>query len=223
MFAASQIDRTEIQSQPAAASADLKDLRFRALLDEASWSRLPPDVKRRFSKRLAQGESAVYTGRVTKIVFSRVGYLLAQAMRLLGSPLPLSRDCGVPAVVAVTGDARSGGQIWTRCYGNLSGFPQVIHSAKRFSGPTGLEEHIGFGISVALMLSARRNGLVFSSAHYDLTFGRIRIRLPRWLSPELTVTHEETQAPHFLFTLELAHPILGTLIRQEAAFTGEMS
>jgi hypothetical protein len=66
---------------------------------------------------------------------SRCGRILAQLCRLIGAPLPLSRDAFVPAVVSVTEDPAGGGQFWTRLYGRRRGFPQVIHSAKRFCRP----------------------------------------------------------------------------------------
>lgn len=207
-----------------AGAGALTDMRFRALLDAAAWAGLPADVKRRFSKRLAGGSCAVYAGHVTGVRLSFLGFCLAQVLRLIGAPLPLSRETGVPAVVAVTEDARCGGQIWTRSYGQSGGFPQVIHSAKRFAGPTGLEEYIGCGVGVALVISAIPSGLAFRSAHYFFGLGRWRIKLPRWLAPgALTVTHEETRAPEFLFTLDLSHPWFGTLIRQEALFSQELS
>lgn len=200
---------------PARSTRELGDLRFRALLDENAWAALPADVRRRFSRRLADGESAVYVGRASAFRASFAGRVLAQLMRVLGAPLPLGGDIGVASVVIVTEDRSAGGQVWTRCYANRHGFPQVIHSSKRFGGPTGLEESIGYGIGTALEVSVEGRALVFRSAGYSLTvFGR-RMALPRWLSPgELCVTHEAIGPGSFRFTLRLQHARFGELLYQ---------
>jgi hypothetical protein len=197
----------------------LGDLRFRALLSEQDWAALPPAIRRRFSHRLADGATIVYAGTVVETRMSRAGWWLAQAVRPIGAPLPVSCDSDVPSVVAVTEDMAGGGQVWTRLYARRAGFPQIIHSAKRFAGPTGLEEHVGFGVGMALTVHAVDAALIFRSAGYFLqVFGR-RIALPRWLSPgALTVTHGELSDGWFSFTLELVHPRFGTLIRQTAVF-----
>ena len=121
------------------ADATLADVRFRALLSADDWTQLPAATRKRFSKRLAGGDTAVYAGEVVEVGFSRIGWWLAQIARLIGGPLPVSADTGVPSIVTVTEDAATGGQIWTRIYARRNGFPQVIHSSKRFAGPTGLE------------------------------------------------------------------------------------
>jgi len=198
----------------------LGDLRFRGLLSSADWATLPPAVRRRFSKRLKGGAAAIYTGHVTICVISRAGWLLSQTLRIIGAPLPLASQSGLPTVVSVTEEGASDGQNWTRVYARKGGFPQVIHSTKRFSGPTGLEEYIGFGIRMALALTVENGALVFSSAGYFIDIGRLSIALPRWLSPGRTVvTHRETAREQFLFTLDLTHRWLGTLIHQEALYT----
>ncbi len=200
----------------------LGDIRFRALLGVQQWALLPPAVQQRFSKRVAGGRTVVYKGKVTAIAFTRPGFALAHLLRFIGSPLPISRATGNPSVVTVTEDAASGGQFWTRLYVRERGFPQVIHSVKRFAGPTGLEEAVGFGIVMALRLSVVDGALVFSSADYALCIGRCRISLPKWITPgSLTVTHEEIDATTFRFTLTLRHPVFGLLVHQEAVYSEE--
>lgn len=205
--------------EAAAFEAELLDLRFRALIPDSDWIGLPPAVRRRFSKRLRSGASAVYAGRVAKTRMSPLGWLLAQAARLVGSPLPTSRVADVASVVTVTEDGAGGGQIWTRLYARPSGFPQMIHSAKRFAGPTGLEEHIGAGLGMSLRVSVEDGVLAFRSHRYFVDAFGARLTLPRWLSPgALTVTHAETGPESFRFTLDIRHPWFGRLIRQDAVF-----
>jgi Domain of unknown function (DUF4166) len=194
------------------------DRRFSDLMTMADWLQLPTDVRRRFSKKLGSG-AAIYTGHVSLCRISGTGWLLAQTLRVIGAPLPLSDTPGMPTVVSVTEEGASGGQNWTRIYGRPSGFPQVIHSTKRFSGPTGLEEYVGAGIRMALTLSVKKSALIFTSAGYFVQFGQWSIRLPRWLEPGRTiVSHREIAEGAFLFTLDLVHPWFGTLVHQEAIY-----
>src|SRR6266567_2652550 len=194
---------------------ELGDLRFRALMSEADWNALPLPIRRRFSKRLAGGNTAVYVGEVLETQMSRAGFLLAQAARLIGGPLPISRDAHTPSVVTVTEDVATKGQHWTRLYARRSGFPHVVHSSKRFAGPTGLEEYVGRGVGMTLTTYAREGALVFRSKNYFLElFGR-RLFLPAWLTPgTLYVTHAELPDEKFSFILQIFHPRLGLLLRQ---------
>jgi hypothetical protein len=199
--------------------AALGDLRFRALLPDGDWERLPRATRQRFSKRLAGGNTAIYVGEVVEIRLSRIGWWVAQMARLIGGPLPTGVDPHVPSIVTVTEDAATGGQIWTRIYARRSGFPQVIHSAKRFAGPTGLEEYVGFGVGMALRIGVDDQALLFRSAGYFLQVGRRKFRLPALLTPgALTVTHTDLANGEFQFTLEIIHPRFGTLVHQSAVF-----
>src|SRR4028119_1682639 len=91
--------------------ADVGDLRFRRLVGEAGWAELPEAVRTRFSKRLGPGRTVIYCGEVVECRLSRLGALPAQLGRLIGGPLPLSRDCWAPAAVSVTEDPRRDGQL----------------------------------------------------------------------------------------------------------------
>jgi hypothetical protein len=122
-------------------------------------------------------------------------------------------------VVAVTEDMTCGGQVWTRLYARRTGFPQIIHSSKRFAGPTGLEEYVGHGVGMALTVHVVDGALVFRSAGYFLQLIGRRITLPAWLTPgDISVTHGDLGDGWFSFTLDLVHPRFGALIRQTAAF-----
>jgi len=199
--------------------AALADPRFRRLLGAAGWGALPAAVRCRFGKRLGPGQSANYAGEVLLCRMNSAGWLLARACRLIGAPLPLDQGGGTAAVVSVTEDGASGGQVWTRVYARRRGFPQVIHSAKRFAGATGLEEYLGGGFGIALNVCAIAGGIRFESAHYFLQLGARRWRLPAMLSPgRLTIDHVDCGDGSFLFGLTLDHPLLGGLMHQLSRF-----
>ncbi len=198
---------------------DCGDPRFRALLGERAWSTLAPATRARFGKRVDQAHSVLYVGDIVECRISRIGWLLGQALRLIGAPLPLSRDEHVPASVCVTEDPACGGQFWTRIYGRRRGFPQVIHSSKRFTGSTGLEEYVGRGFGIALRCEVGEEALHFISDHYFVQLGRLRLRIPQWLAPgRLRVSHIDRNHGWFAFVLLLEHRWFGELIRQTAMF-----
>jgi len=197
----------------------LADGRFRRLVPSADWDALPDDVRRRFSKRLSGTAVVTYNGEIVWTRLSHAGWLLAQLCRLIGAPLPTNASGPAPAAVAVSEDRASGGQCWTRLYGRARGYPQVIHSAKRFAGSTGLEEHIGGGFGMALLVRAEAGALVFASDHYFWRLGRFRVRLPRWLAPgETVVTHQHLGRGCFAFDLKVTHPLFGELLSQHGLF-----
>ena len=205
------------EGAPYPAPAD--DLRFRALLSPQAWAGLPAAVRRRFSKRLSGEVTTVYCGRIVEVRRSRAGWLLVQASRLIGGSLPTTCETGVPATVAVSEDTVAGGQTWTRIYGRRHGFPQVIHSAKRFRGLTGLEEYLGYGFGMALRVAAAGPALHFRSDHFFLQLPGLRVRFPHWMSPgHVTVSHIDRGQGTFAFVLRIDHPLLGELFRQTGLF-----
>ena len=117
----------------------------------------------------------------------------------------------------------TGGQVWARLYANRTGFPQIIHSAKRFCGSTGLEEYIGCGITIALLrICVEDTALIFRDHAYRIDIGPLSVTLPRFLAPgRLTVRHEETRKGRFRFSMRLAHPLFGELLYQEGLYREE--
>ncbi|MBS0482774.1 MAG: DUF4166 domain-containing protein [Proteobacteria bacterium] len=194
-------------------------MRFARLLGQQGWARLPAAVRSRFSKRYAPGISVSYAGVIADCRMSRLGWGLSHLCRLIGAPLPLDRGGGLAAVVTVTEHGDSGGQVWSRIYARRRGFPQVIHSAKMFCGPTGIEEYLGLGFGVALRVEAADDRLSFIGDHYFLKLGGIRFRLPGWLSPGLLrVDHLDRGDGLFAFVLDLRHRLFGELIHQRGEF-----
>ena len=197
----------------------LYDYRFRRLVARDDWDALPDDIRRRFTKRLSGQAVVLYSGQIVWTRLSPAGWLLAQFCRLIGAPLPLNRSGPAPAAVAVSEDRPSGGQIWTRIYGRAREMPQVIHSAKQFAGPTGLEEHIGGGFGMALTVRAEADALVFKSDHYFWKAGRIRLRIPAWIAPGVTVVrHRHLGNRRFAFDLQVTHHWLGEVLNQHGLF-----
>jgi hypothetical protein len=190
---------------------------FRSLLGEAAWGTLPAAVQRRFARHLAAGACVTYAGEVAECRRSWAGWALAQAARVIGAPLPLFADTHVAASVTVTGDGK-GGQYWVRQYGRAHGFPQVIHSCKRFAGPTGLEEYLGLGFGIALQLRVEDGALLFVSDHYFWQCLGARIAISRYWLGHLTIGHVDLGDGRFAFTLDLIHPLLGELVHQLAMF-----
>lgn len=196
------------------------DARFRNLIGAANWATLPRTVQNRFGHCLNDGASVVYQGKVVAMRMTLAGRVLAHIARLVGGPLPFDTSSfDQPAIVTVTEDCEGRGQFWVRQYGRAGRFPQVIHSSKRFTGPTGIEEYIGAGIGIALHVNADTTSIQFRSDHYFLQLGRRKLRLPRWLSPgTLTIAHLDREHGKFLFSLSLHSRLFGEIIRQDALF-----
>ncbi|MEP0469054.1 MAG: DUF4166 domain-containing protein [Roseobacter sp.] len=196
------------------------DDRFAKLAGHDAWDGLRPAVRKRFGRRLKGGVSVAYQGKVVSMQMNLAGRILAHTARIIGAPLPYDlSSVDQPAVVTVTEDIAGSGQFWIRQYGRKAGFPQVVHSSKRFAGPTGLEEYIGYGIGMALKVSVEGQDLLFKSDHYFLqVFGR-RLRLPRVLSPgALVIGHHDMGNGQFRFSLDLHHRLFGQVIYQDAIF-----
>ena len=206
------------------------DLRFRKLFTDTQWKKLPLKVRARFGRRVEIGEALIYRGHVEFNHVNRWGRALNAMLRLIGAPLPLdTQNAGAAAIVTVT-EAPDGGQIWMRQYARQDTdrpFPQIIQSAKRFTGATGIEEHIGGGIGMSLIPLVEGRELVFRAQDifWDVPgpWKKLRLTLPRWLGPKvLRAGHEEVANGEFVFTLRLEHKWFGKMLDQRVWFQDDL-
>ena len=115
--------------------ADLRDLRFRSLIADEDWTTLSPAIRRRFTKRLQPGTSAVFVGTVIETRMSRLGWVLAQAARLIGGPLPTSRAKCLASVVSVTEDRSGAGRSGRGSMRGRTDFPRPSIRPSASPGP----------------------------------------------------------------------------------------
>ena len=208
----------------------LGDLRFRQLFTDEQWTRLPLPVRNRFGRRVDIGDALIYRGHVDYNHVNRWGHILNKMLRLIGAPLPLdTQNAGAAAIVTVT-EAPDGSQVWMRQYARQNTkrpFPQIIQSAKHFTGTTGIEEHIGCGIGMSLIPLVEGIELVFRAQDifWDIPgpWKKLRLTLPRWLGPSvLRAGHEEIGDGEFAFTLKLEHKWFGKLVDQRVRFRDDL-
>lgn len=204
----------------------LGDIRFRQLFQDKDWKRLPRPVRRRFGRRVAIGEALVYRGQVEFNRVNRWGRIVNAALRVVGAPLPLdTQNAGAAAIVTVT-EAPDGSQVWMRQYARQDTkrpFPQVIQSAKHFTGATGIEEHIGAGIGMSLIPLVEGQELVFRAQDIFWDIAGLRLTLPKWLAPKtLRAGHEEIGNGEFVFTLLLEHKWFGKMVDQRVRFQDDL-
>lgn len=205
-------------------TASITELRFRRLLNDIQWAKLPKAIKKRFSHKPLTGHTKVYHGKIIETNMNWIGKTLSRVMLLLGGSLPLdTNNGGAEALVTVSAYNGANGndaQVWTRQYARRNRAPQIIQSRKQFSGPTGLEEFLGQGIGMTLKLEATDNALLFIAERFFVEiFGR-RIYLPKALNPgALTISHINQTDNTFIFGMTLVHPLFGKLVSQSILFT----
>lgn len=199
----------------------LPDPGFRALLGELQWRRLPPAVRERFAWKPAPGRDIVYAGTMLEVRASAVGWLMAQACRLIGTPLAPYRGTDVPVTVRLSLDRDGDGIVWQRLYRFPGRRPVRCVSVKRALAG-GLIECVGGGVGMWLRLGERDGELHFRSTGYFWRWRRWRIALPPWLTPgEMHVVHADLGGGRFRFRIGVRHPLFGETFYQDGIFAAE--
>lgn len=197
---------------------------FERLLGPAAWTSLPRAVRRRFGIA-SHRRTVVYSGEMV-VRASPVGWLFAQACRLIGTPLAPWRGEGVPVRVDVHLDRR-GGLAWDRTYDFTGHRPIMVSSAKLMSPGGALMEVVRGGLGMTLAVTVEDAALHFRSLAYFAALGPYRLPLPLLVSPgRAHVIHTDMGADGgadggggtFRFTLIFTHPLFGETLFQDGLF-----
>lgn len=210
------------QAPPKTKFADVdkrEDDHFLRLIGPEAWQRLPEKVRHRFSQAIDSDGCIVFRGRVVATQLNAFGWILSRLAWVLRSPLPLDHGATGPAVVVVTDVPNADAQNWVRTYLRPCGRMQTVSSQKRFCGPTGLEEYLGRGVGMTLVVTEEDRCLKFQSQQFYLDFGGWRLTLPRFASPGvLTILHKDLGGGWFRFEMSLVHRLFGRMLVQRAEF-----
>ena len=164
----------------------------------------------------------IYRGVMEQVACSRVGWLLAQATRLIGTPLAPFSGRQVPTFVVVYPDPRGGGTIWDRVYAFPGKRPVTVRSSKQLDRRGRMVERVGGGFGMELRVFEAGESLHFVSERYFFEILGLRLALPHLLSPgRAHVLHQDLGGGRFRFRLTVRHPLFGTSFEQEGIFRDE--
>jgi hypothetical protein len=183
---------------------------FRALLGDAAWAELPAAARARFDAA-SHLEARAFPGAMD-VRMNWLGWLFAQATRLVGSPLAPWPSKDVPVRVVVSRDPH-GGVRWERIFAYSGRAPLSIVSLKLAAPDGALLELTRGGIGMRLALGVEAGALVFRSAGYFLRIGAWLAPLPDLATPgRCTVVHADLGGGRFRFSLSFRHPLAGETI-----------
>ncbi len=193
---------------------------FETLVGERGWTQLCPAIRRRFSDHNLR---VTYEGEMD-VRSNFIGTIFAALLTPFGRPLPFVPADSYPASVKVSPDTKTNGVIWRRDFMRPgSKTPIRVESVKQLGADGNLLECVRKGplggIGMGLRVYEQGGALNFSSQHYFISWGRIKLPVPTWLTPgETLVEHIDEGAGNFRFRLTMTHPWFGNTVHQEGVF-----
>ncbi len=106
-----------------------------------------------------------------------------------------------------------------RVYDFGSGRRHTFSSRMELQSDGRLAEHVGGGFGMYVTVAIENDALRFHDDGYFFQWGRRRVPIPRWLGPgHVKLLHTDRGATEFGISIEIAHPWLGRMYRQEGVF-----
>ena len=197
---------------------DSDGMGIRTLIGPAAWARLAPAIKDRFGTSPKEGEVRIYSGIMEKVACTWFGLALAHVGRVLGAPMAWKTGRNVPCDVHVYADHK-GGVVWERRYDFGGANPIVAKTTKRCDGRGRLLECFGTTAGMTLKVFEENAELHFVSEDFFLRIGKWKVLLPNAFSPgTLHVTQKDEGEGNFRFTMDVTHPVFGTIATQDGVF-----
>lgn len=204
-------DRTWDETEETSA---LRGPDFRGLLGEAAWARLPAPARARFA---AHAEPRCYQGSMS-VRASRLGWIIAQLCRLIGTPLAPWTGEATPVEVRVAPDPR-GGLAWDRFYAFEGRPPVLVTSRKLMTRKGELIEIARGGLGMRLVVLEDGGALRFRSMGYIWRVFGVYIPIPGFVTPgEADVVHRDIGSGRFVFSMRFIHPWAGETFFQSGIF-----
>ncbi len=191
---------------------------IRTLIGQAAWKRLAPAIRERFGNSPAEDEVRIYRGTMETVGCTWFGLALAHVGRLLGAPMAWKTGQDVPCDVHVYADPK-GGVVWERRYDFEGAGDVVAKTTKRCDGRGRLLECFGATAGMTLKVFEQDSELHFVSEDFFLRIGNWKVLLPAALSPgTLHVVQKDEGEGAFRFTMDVVHPLFGTIATQDGVF-----
>ena len=183
-------------------------------MDEESinWSSLGDSVRDRFDGSIPH---LTFRCEEVRTDGTATGCYIIRFMRFLGTAFPApgqhrAADIHVDLI-------EPGRRSWRRGYYDQRGRSLRLDTVKSEKGNL-IEERSGF-LSIILKPEIGDKGLVLTSERFDLTFGPVRIPLPKILTPgRLVVEHRDEGDGRFVFDMRLVNTRLGEIFVHRGEF-----
>jgi len=192
---------------------------FRKVLG-SEWSKLHPDIQRRFARNPAPGRPLLYHGELSELRASKIGKLIGFASKpfIQGALIPYD-DSGFPVDIQVYGKAGSPNIYKERVY-MLTGRKPIRFTSYMAQSERGeVLEYVGMGLGMKLKLHVADGNLHFTSDGYFWDILGWRIPLPGVLTPGKTYLRHCNEAPNrFNIRIEIRHVLFGTTFVQAGVF-----
>ncbi len=192
---------------------------FKKIMGE-EWTRLHPDIQKRFDKNPLADKPLRYHGALTELSCSFWGKLLGHITRPLikGALIPYTAH-DFPVDIQVYSKENCPYIFKHRIYRLPDRKAIEFTSYMKESEKGEVLEYVGMGLGMKLVVFEKDTNLHFKSDGYFWDIGICRIPLPDILSPGHTyLMHINEGENQFRIRIDIKHPIFGKMFVQAGVF-----